>query len=280
MDQSLPQESRRVMDDEIISRLRTDGVVGSLREMTLEQAARRVGQEFGFGPPVVLQGSHSHPALHFVGWLLGLVAAFGIFLAGVDSNWGPSRPVVLACLPVVLLVGFFMVVVGTKRGVLNGWLARYRYGYVQMLASDGRLRAVRWASVTEVTVSYNTTIVATGWPAGASVKNVSVDSFSARPFIGRLAPKAAGVGLMRDALRAVGPRLVTAMIKACESGRPVTFGSVRIDQHGVASPSRHWAVSWADIHAIRMRNVRLGSGVRVVRESTSAATGRRVTRRS
>lgn len=271
MDQSLPQESRRVMDDETISRMWADGVVGSLREMTLEQAARRVGQEFGFGAPIDLQGVRSYPALLTLGWFLGLTAALGIFLAGVDSNWGPSRPLVLACLPVLLLVGFLMIVVGTKRRVLRGWLARYRYGYAQMLASDGSLRAVRWASVTEVTVTYNTAIVYTGY---GSVKNASVDSFSARPYIGRLAPKVGGWKLTRDALLAVGPRLVTSMIETYESGRPVAFGSVRIDQHGVASPGQDEVVAWADIHAIRVRHIRLGNGRKVVRAVHLSCRGR------
>jgi hypothetical protein len=238
MDQSSPHESRRVMDDEAISRLWADDVIGSLREMTPEQAARRVGQEFEFGAPIGLGRWRSYPALLILGWLMGFVAATGMLSLGLDSNLGVSKPLVLGCLAVLLLVCFFMIVFGTKRRMLQGWLARYPYGYVQMLASDPGPRAVRWASVTEVTVTYRTTTIYTG--TGATVSNAFVGSFAARPFIGRLAPEVRGQWedwkLMRDSLRAAGTRLVTAMIEAYESGRVVAFGSMRIDQHGVASP--------------------------------------------
>jgi DNA-binding SARP family transcriptional activator len=278
MVQSSPQESWRVIDGEAISRLWTEEVVGSLREMTPGQAARRVGQELQFGAPIGLQRLRSYPALLILGWLLGFAAAFVMLLAGVDSNWGPSRPLVLACFAVLLLIGCFMIAVGRKRRVLRGWLARYRYGYAWMRASDPGPAAVRWASVTEVSVTYRTTIVATGWPAGATVKNISVGSFSARPFIGWLAPDVGGQWeawtLMRDALQAAGPRLVTAMIEAYESGRLVAFGPVRIDQQGVASPSRDLVVSWADIHAIRMRHIRLARGGSVVSEIHLSCHGR------
>lgn len=264
-----------MIDDQAISRLWTEEMAGSLRKMTPGQAARRVGQELQFGALIGLRRWRSYPALLILGWLLGFMAAYVMLLAGADSNWGPSRPWVLAWAPVLLLVCGFMIAVGTKRRVVRGWLARYRYGYVRMLASDPGPAAVRWASVTEVTVTYRTAIVATGYPAGATVKNTSADSFSARPFIGWLAPDVGSQWqawtLIRDALGAAGPRLVTAMIEAYESGGLVAFGSVRIDQHGVASPR---VVSWADIRAIRTRRVRLSSGGTVVSEVYLSCHGR------
>jgi hypothetical protein len=250
-------------------------VIGSLPELTPQQAARRAGQEFQFGAPIGLERWRSYPALLVIGWCLGVAAAFGMFIVGVAPNPGVSKPLVLACLAVVLLVCYLMIVVGTKRRVLRGWLARYPDGYIQMLASGPGARAVRWASVTEVTVTYRTTTVYTGTTA---TSNTSVDSFSARPFIGRLPPEVKGQWqawkLMSDALQAVGPRLVTAMIEAYESGRPVAFGSVRIDQHGITVPRADGVVSWADIHAIRMRHVRLARGGSVVREVRLSCEGR------
>lgn len=276
MDQSSPQESPRVMDDEAISRLWTEDVIGSLREMTPEQAARRVGQELQFGAPVGLERWRSYPALLILGWILGFVAATGMLSMGLDSNLGVSKPLVLGCLTALLLVCFFMIVVGRKRRVLRGWLARYPHGYVRMLASDPGPRAVRWASVTDVTVTYRTTTIYPG--TGATVSNPFVGSFSARPFIGWLAPEVKGQWevwkLMRDALRAAGPRLVTSMIEAYESGRLVALGSVRIDQHGVASGSWDGMVSWADIHTIRMRHLSLGRGGTVVKEVHLSCHGR------
>lgn len=268
MGQSSPPESQRLMDDEAISRLWAEDLIGSLREMTPGQAARRVGQELQFGEPIGLEWERSYPALLMLGWILGAAAASGMFaaMAGVDVRADVSKPLVLACIAVLLLVCCLLIAVGWKRRVPRGWLARYRYGYVELLAGDPGPRAVRWASVTEVTATYRT---ATTNSAPTAAPATFMDSFSARPFIGRLAPTVGSrwqpPTLMRDALGAVGVRLLTAMIEAYDSGRLVAFGSVRIDQHGVVLPGRDLVVSWGDIRAIRMRHV--GGVLREVRLS-------------
>jgi hypothetical protein len=270
MDRSSPQESPRAMDDEAISRLWAEDASSSLREMTPAQAARRVGEELQFGKPFTVARLHSYPGFLIAGWLLGFLVAVTMLSVGADPNAGPGKPLVLACLAVLLLVCFFMIVFGTKRRVLGGWLARYRDGYVQMLAGDPGPRAVRWASVTEVTVTFRTT---TFYAGTAPATTTSVGSFSARPFIGGMAPQVTRHWLMTDALRAAGPRLVNAMIEAYESGKQVAFGSVSIDQNYVALPGLDGPISWADIHAIRMRHVRLGQGGRVVTEVRLSCRG-------
>jgi hypothetical protein len=263
---SRPEDSRRAGDDVAISRLWAGDVAGRLRETTPEQAADLVGREFEFGAPVGIERWRSYPAVLVLGWLLGVVAALGMIIVALDPNAGGSEPDVLGCLAIVLLAGVFMIAVGARRRVLRGWLARYQDGYAQFLVTDPGPRVVRWSGVAEVTVTFRTTTVYTGQVATTSTH---VHSFSARPFIGRLAPE---VGqqweswrLLTDAVRVVGPRLVPAMIMAYEAGRVAAFGPVGVDQHGVTVPGPGTLVPWPDIRSIRMRHVDLARGGRVVR---------------
>ena len=234
--------------------------------MTPEQASAHVGRDLQLGYRLSIERWRSNPAMLVCGWLLGVAAALGLLIIGVDNRAGGGQPAILGCLAVVLLACVVMIAVGLRRRVVRGWLARYQAGYAQLLATDPGPRVVRWASVDEVTITFRTTTVYTGQAATTSTH---LHDFSARPFIGRLAPE---VGhrwgtwrLMKDAVRVVGPRMIPAVIEAYDAGRPAAFGPVRVGKDGVTLSAAGTPIPWPDIRSIRMRTVDLARGGRVVR---------------
>jgi len=167
----------------------------------------------------------------------------------------------------VLLACAGLVAVGRRRRVVRGWLARYQGGYAQLLATDGGPRAVRWTTVAEVTVTFRTTTVYTSQAAYTSTR---LHRFSASPCVtGGLAPvvgpRWGSWRLLKDAVRVVGPRLVSAAEDAYDAGQPAAFGPVRVSRDGVTVPGAATPVSWPDIRSIRLRHVDLARGGRVVR---------------
>jgi hypothetical protein len=269
MDLSPPREPRREADDQAISRLWEAGVAGPLWAVPPEESVGLVGRELELGAPVGTEYWRSYPVLLVLGWILALAAAMGLGIAGLAASGDASTTEALGGLAVAFAAGVVMIAAGTRQRVLRGWLAHYPDGFAQLLATDPGPRAVRWASVEEVTVTFKTTAVYTGQ---ITTTTTYVDSFSAHPFIGGLAPDLGrwrSWRLMMNAQRAAGPRLVAAMIAAYESGQPAAFGSFRFDQSGVTFPGPGAAgpgttVPWRDVRSIRLRPVSLSHGGPVV----------------
>lgn len=243
---------------------------GRLREMPLGQAASLVGQESGLGAVTGVARWSSNPATLSCGCVLVLLVCMaGVVLLALASS-ADINPDILGYPAAALAVGAVLIVIGLRRSVLLGWLARYEGGYAQLLPDAPGPRVVHWADIAEVTATFRTTTTAVS--AAASLPFTDFSGFSARLLTGEPAPEIAGTQwkvdrLVAEALRAVGPRVIPAAIAAYESGQPVAFGpAVGVDQHGIAGSLLAAPVSWPDIESIEMRQVEVMRGTRVVTE--------------
>lgn len=140
---------------------------------------------------------------------------------------------------------------------------RYRDGLAQIAASDPEPVVVRWADVATVSLVFaseeddrDITSATIGSRSGSSVR---VDRGYGMEALGELAA---------EAERALAARLLPELIEEYDCGRPVAFGNLRIDRHGVThSSTESWYLPWALISRVTDDGPGRAIEIRPARES-------------
>jgi hypothetical protein len=243
------------------------------------EAAREAGQELELGGLQDVFVYYENPTLQVLGALLIILSSIGLFLALCSiavvtpgPHDQPTEGWALSGLAGVALgAGCVMNVIGRREQKrIKSWLARYQDGFAQVLLS-GSVRAVRWADVSEVGVTYDI-IRGPGTTFDPGHPYTVVSGFYARPCLTRLEPTITrdwvdyvqATALVADAMRVAGPRVTAALIAAHDSGEFVAFGQVCVDQSGITLPAqsgrRGWPadlVPWSGISSVEWSGISL-----------------------
>jgi hypothetical protein len=235
-----------------------DGLPGE----RLRAEAALVGEDFGLGTCVAIRtAKRRHPNFSCGTVLLTVGAVVGaaqLFYAGLIREVYLIGCGCMVVLGVVLMARFPTVT----------WdrVFRYQDGLAQIAGSDPEPVAVRWEDVATVSLTFaseeddrDITSCTIGGRLGSSV---TVDRGYGLEVLGELAT---------EAERALAVRLLPELIEEYDCGRPVVFGDLRIDRHGITHASTEtWYLPWAHISRVTDDGPGRAIEIRPTRESGRA----------
>jgi len=242
------------------------------------EAARLAGEELELGELLNVRVKYGGKQLSCLGMLLCLLSGGTLLIALAAAAW-----VVAGLAGAAFAAACIVSVIGRRKRTVRSWLARYQDGFAQSL--PGNLRAVRWAEVTEAGVTFGSVVSSFGGPYVPPSTRTVVSGFYARPALTKREPliserwvtRNEAAALVADALRAIGPRLTTALIAAYDAGEPAAFGQVRIDQSGITLAGRQGRsdlVPWSGISSVKGESIVVPGRRGLVHSITLRCTGR------
>ena len=197
------------------------------------ERAAAIGDEFGLGVLVKVLRNRKFPAMTGWGALLCLV----ILLMGLPITGGMAAGSYPTAMKVAVAVGFgalflfscLLVGRGVSRSWVEGRLFRYSGGLAQLVGGNPEPLVVRWDDADTFTVSVHEPDEANSHLTGFTLHSAAGTSLPGlrryrRPELHDL------VTWIGKALTA---RLVPTMTERYESGEPVVFGRVRVDQTAI-----------------------------------------------
>jgi hypothetical protein len=203
------------------------------RPLDDHERAVAIGEDFGLGALVKVLRSRKFPAMTGWGALLGILTVLmGLpIVAGISAvHYALTTKVVVgAVFGALFLFSCLLVGRGVSRSRVDGRLYRYFGGLAQLVQDEPEPRVVRWTDVDTFTVSVYKLDEATARLNGFTLHTTTGTSL---PGLRRyrqpeLHDLVTGIG------KVLTPRLVPAMTERYESGEPVVFGKVRVDQAAI-----------------------------------------------
>jgi hypothetical protein len=232
-------------------------------------AARRLSEEFALGEVRIVTRRRAE-RLYRTG-----SARTGVGLAAGAVAGAVLLPVwligsVLGLPVVVAVVGGMVSLLLMAGGSVGGIILNHSFapgtaadrvftfagGLAHLAAGQPEPRVLRWADVDSVTVTFlDEELWYYGWYFACTVRGgtgteITLSS-SDQDTVGRA--KRLGHGLITEAARLLGERLVPQMIEDYESGQPVTIGGWTVDQTGITASESGYVTgscSWAGITRI------------------------------
>jgi hypothetical protein len=236
-----------------------------------QERAVAIGEEFGLGVLVKVLRNRKFPAMTGWGALLGLVTLIiGLPITGgvaAGSYQATTKVVVAVVFGAVFLFSCLLVGRGVSRSHVEGRLFRYSGGLAQLVRDSPEPLVVRWADADTFTVSVSEPDEANAYLTGFTLHSATGTSLPGlrryrRPELHDL------VTWIGKALTA---RLVPGMMERYESGEPVVFGKVRIDQMAITvdtGGSGPEVITWTDIRWITVAHLPQADTMRIPQRIT------------
>ena len=232
-----------------------------------------IGEEFGLGVLVKVLRNRKFPAMTGWGALLGLVTLIiGLPVTGgvaAGSYQAATKVLVAVVFGALFLFSCLLVGRGVSRSHVEGRLFRYSGGLAQLVRDNPEPLVVRWADADTFTVSVSEPDEANAYLTGFTLHSATGTSLPGlrryrRPELHDL------VTWIGKALIA---RLVPGMTERYESGEPVVFGKVRVDQTAITVDT--WGsgpevITWTDISWITVAHLPQSDAMRIPQRITIA----------
>lgn len=235
------------------------------------ERAAAIGEEFGLGVLVKVLRNRKFPAMTGWGALLGLVTlVMGLpITGGVTAGSYPetAKVVVAVVFGTLFLFSCLLVARGASRSEVEGRLFRYSGGLAQLVRDNPEPLVVRWADADTFTVSVHEPKEPNAYLTGFTLHSATGTSLPGlrryrRPELHDLVT---WIGKVLTA------RLVPGMVERYESGEPVIFGKVRVDQAAIMVET--WGsdpevIAWTDIHWITIAHLPQAGAMRIPQRIT------------
>jgi hypothetical protein len=212
--------------------------------------ARLIGEEYGLSTvdEVIREWGDRSGLIHVADFLFGGAILWGIFgtlFIVLPSGPGSVKAAFGAFIGGLIVLGSLLMVLGERFKAVRCRYFVYSGGIAQLVRRPPELRVLRWADVETVTITAKKdddgnleTDVGTCAVAGPGTEITAgpeSEVFAETP--GRTVAAAAHKHLA--------PRLVPALIEACQSGELVTAGPISIDEEGITLTGARYP--WSEI---------------------------------
>jgi len=230
-------------------------IVNQRGELPAEAAG--LGEDFGLGPCTAAYAVKRRSAGWWAGYALLLLAVMG-GLVVIASSHGVVREA--AAITAGALAAASAALMARSPRAAWDRLLRYPGGLAQLVAGAPEPLIVRWDDVVAVSMTFGSSDDHDALDgitiSGRTGTHVTADEDYGPRVLGELA---------RQAERALAARLLPELIRAYESGEPVTFGEMSIERWGIAygggpdhAPQR---MPWEDIRRITVDGP--GRGIKI-----------------
>jgi hypothetical protein len=248
-----------------------------------QELAASLGEDIGLGEVRLTARARAYrPVAVFGGTLAFVAAVMGLVMADIFT--GSAKVIDAAVFGGLFLLGCLLLGLGTARSPVTSRLFWYNGGLVQLNSDEPEPHMLRWADVETATVFYewseqvHTRLTGCVLRGGTGTKPIDINS-------GRQTGKYP-YRILRDltleTASVLAPRLVPPLIGIYESGEPVIFGNVRVDQAGITADGSgfgHIAWRWDEIgsistyHARKLTGTPSIDGIRISKHAANIWTG-------